>query len=69
MYENIHREEAKSTDYDADVQELAGVAPPCKECGRREAVEDGYCGECAPGSDSSDNTDKDTPPSGKQQNS
>lgn len=46
VFEEIHREEARMTDHDASAQELAGVAPPCDECGEEEAVENGKCSDC-----------------------
>jgi|AntDeeMetagen681_2_1112603.scaffolds.fasta_scaffold01219_9 hypothetical protein len=47
MYEDIHREEARSTDHDQSAQELTGIAPPCDECGEREAVDGrGLCSDC-----------------------
>jgi hypothetical protein len=36
MWNHIHQEEARATNHDADAMELAGVAPPCAACGKRE---------------------------------
>ena len=47
----IHEEEAPHVGEPADatVQELAGVAPPCDECGRHPAVDGDLCDDCADG--------------------
>jgi hypothetical protein len=53
-FQHIHREEARAVGEpdDATVAELAGVAPPCSECGQREGTEARggrrYCYECCP---------------------
>lgn len=46
MWDHLHQEEARHTDDDHPM-ELAGVAPPCKVCGQREAVDDGLCECCS----------------------
>jgi len=57
MAESINREEAPHVGEpdDASIAELAGVAPPCEECGEREATArvDGrdLCDECRPDSE------------------
>lgn len=53
MFGHIHREEAPQVGEpeDAHISEVAGVAPPCGECGKQEAVTtvDGreLCESCA----------------------
>jgi hypothetical protein len=52
-FDHIHREEAPGVGEpeDASVAEIAGVGPPCDECGTAEAVERvngrDLCGSCA----------------------
>lgn len=46
VFEHIHREEARATDHDADLQDLHGVGPPCRQCGKRERVEGDLCEVC-----------------------
>lgn len=46
-FNDIHQEEAQQTDHDRSVQELAGVAPPCSDCGKRERVDGDLCEICA----------------------
>lgn len=50
MYDNIHREEAQSTDHDKSIQELTGIAPPCDECGKAPVLRDNLCKDCHPDS-------------------
>lgn len=48
-YDHIHREEAPHVGDPDDVpmHELAGIAPPCDECGQEEAVDGrGLCHDC-----------------------
>lgn len=47
-YEDIHREEARSTDAGASVQDLIAIGPPCKDCGIEVAVQDSLCLQCHP---------------------
>jgi hypothetical protein len=48
-FSHIHREEAPHVGEpeDATVRDLAGIAPPCADCGQREALPNAdRCEEC-----------------------
>jgi hypothetical protein len=46
-FEELHREEARAQEHDQDPMELAGVAPPCARCGKREREpESRLCEDC-----------------------
>ena len=53
-WDHVHREEAPSVGdpVEENESELLGIAPPCSECGRREAVRTAngreLCDECFP---------------------
>ncbi|MGB9954704.1 hypothetical protein ACOZ4F_20140 (plasmid) [Haloarcula marismortui] len=52
-WKHLHREEAQSTDHDADVQDLRSVAPPCRDCGSEPAAPDSeFCPDCRPAAES-----------------
>jgi hypothetical protein len=46
VFDDLHREEARATDHNQSVQDLIDVGPPCDDCGRAEAIEDGLCPDC-----------------------
>jgi hypothetical protein len=46
VFDDLHREEARATDHNQSVQDLVDIGPPCDDCGRAEAIEDGLCPDC-----------------------
>lgn len=47
MFDDIHCEEARSTDHDTSIRELIDIAPPFQTCGEANAIDErGRCEDC-----------------------